>query len=303
MMIQKATGNVGIGLYNPSVPLHVTGTPVIVTSTAYSYFAPNSGIGSSGVGPGTFNAVIYAAGGIVSTASIACVIFSSFSDVRIKKNIETYPSNVLELLLQFRIVSYDHIDFKNGHVKAGLVAQEVERIAPSCVNKRTEYIPNIYSLGTHSLDGDNVVITVVDANGVPKDVSDVEIGASRKISLKLLKNGTTEHDVNEEIIAHTSTQFTVRKWDNYCADDKIFVYGTEVDDFRVLDKDVIAMMGIRGIQELSEKATSQASQIQELAGQTAQLTTENTQLKSAIAAQASAITLLEARLAALESKF
>lgn len=291
LVLQEFGGNVGIGTKNPRVPLHVVGTSSIVTSTAYSYFAPNTGIISSLPGPGTFYASIYAADGIVSAAHVASVTFSSFSDVRIKKNIETYPSNILDLLLQFRVVSYDHIDFKNGHVKAGLVAQEVEQIVPSCVNRRAEYIPNIYSLGTHSLDGDNVVITVVDANGVPKDVSGVEIGAARKISLKLLKNGTTEHDVNEEIITQTSTQFTVRKWENYCADDKVFVYGTEVDDFRVLDKDVISMMGIKAIQELAGKVTSQASQIQELASQTALLSAENTQLKLQLAA-------LEARLAA-----
>jgi hypothetical protein len=301
LVLQEFGGNVGIGTKNPSVPLHVVGL-AYVYSSAYSYFAPNGAIASSAVGPGTFAAAIYAAGGIVSTTSIACVTFSSFSDVRIKKNIETYPSNVLDLLLQFRIVSYDHIDFKNGHVKAGLVAQEVEQIVPSCVNRRAEYIPNIYSLGTHSLDGDNVVITVIDENGVPKDVSGVEIGASRKISLKVLKNGTTEHDVNEEIITQTSTQFTVRKWENYCADDKVFVYGTEVDDFRVLDKDVISMIGIKAIQELAGKVTSQASQIQELSEKATsqatlvqELAAENTQMKSQLAS-------LEARLAALESK-
>ena len=49
------------------------------------------------------------------------------------------------------------------------------------------------------------------------------------------------------------------------------------------------------IQELASQATSSASLVQELASQTAQLAIENTQLKSAMA-------LLEARLAALESK-
>jgi methyl-accepting chemotaxis protein len=321
-MVITSSGNVGIGLTNPSVPLHVMNSG-LVYSTAFTYFSPGSNLNISGSGPGGFAASIYAAGSIVSAANIVCITFSSFSDVRIKKNIETYPSNIFDLLLQFRIVSYDHIDFKNGHVKAGLVAQEVEQIVPSCVNRRAEYIPNIYSLGTHSLDGDNVVITVVDANGVPKDVSGVEIGTARKISLKLLKNGTTEHDVNEEIITQTSTQFTVRKWENYCADDKVFVYGTEVDDFRVLDKDVISMMGIKAIQELAGKTsqlttsqsafsqtvqelagkvTSQASQIQELSEKATsqatlvqELAVENTQLKSQLAS-------LEARLAALESK-
>jgi hypothetical protein len=77
---------------------------------------------------------------------------------------------------------------------------------------------------------------------------------------------------------------------------------------------------IGAIKELASQASSSAAQIQELVGQTAQLTTsqsailqtvqelaaENTQLKSQLAAQtsaqASAIALLEARLAALEAK-
>jgi hypothetical protein len=143
------------------------------------------------------------------------------------------------------------------------------------VKQKKEYIPNIYSLGTHLLNGDSVVITVIDTNGVPKDVSDIEIGESRKIYLKILKNGTTEHDINEEIITHTSTQFTVRKWDNYCADDALFVYGTEVDDFRVLDKDVISMMGIKAIQELTLRNIDQSTKIASLE---AQLTSMNARL-------------------------
>ena len=56
---------------------------------------------------------------------------NSTSDVRLKKNITTIE-NGLEKITSMRGTEYDRIDFDNKH-EIGLIAQEVESIAPELV--------------------------------------------------------------------------------------------------------------------------------------------------------------------------
>ena len=58
------------------------------------------------------------------------------SDVALKTNIETIP-NALEKINLMRGVSYDRID--NNTSSVGLIAQELEKIAPELVLDNDEY--------------------------------------------------------------------------------------------------------------------------------------------------------------------
>jgi hypothetical protein len=333
--VMPISGYVGIGITNPSFPLHIIGngsSSVNYTGSYYLQPLPTSGqAGATGSGSLNGNIIgIFSYYAIVSAVSINTVYFSSYSDVRIKKNIQPIQYSALPLIEQFRIVSYDHIDKRNKPCGAGVIGQEIEAIFPSCIEKDAKVVPNIYERGIHTLEEDIICIRLIDQDGQTIIKTDADILTSKKISLRVVKSDKKEHVLECDLLETDGAVFKVKKWDDYTADDLIFVYGTEVSDFLTVDKNMLSMLGLKGIQELASQiqelasqATSQASLVQELAGQTAQLTTsqsaisqtvqelsekatssasqitqlaaENTQLKSAIAA-------LEARLAALEAK-
>ena len=76
------------------------------------------------------------------------------------------------------------------------------------------------------------------------------------------------------------------------ADDKIFVYGREVKDFRTVDYEAIAMLNVSATQELARKLEAKDAEV--LA-----LQKENAALKAALAANAAQDQAQDAKLAAL----
>lgn len=62
------------------------------------------------------------------------------------------------------------------------------------------------------------------------------------------------HDRREvPVIAVNETSFTVSKWRESA--EEVFVFGTVVNDFHVVDYDRIFVLGISAIQELDRKTT------------------------------------------------
>jgi hypothetical protein len=58
---------------------------------------------------------------------------TAFSDIRLKENIETIP-DALNKVCQMRGVTFDRID-ADGERQMGVIAQEVEKIAPEVVRE------------------------------------------------------------------------------------------------------------------------------------------------------------------------
>lgn len=68
--------------------------------------------------------------------------------------------------------------------------------------------------------------------------------------------------VRTTISAVSGNEFTVKDW--LYETDKIFVFGREVDDFRVVDYEALSMLGISAIQALAKENEQLRNRIEKL---------------------------------------
>jgi hypothetical protein len=245
-MVINSGGYVGIGTTNPTVPLYVAISANISVAGGY-YFATNTGTVTFSTGPQDVS--ILASQYIVSNVG-----FLASSDMRIKKNIQ-HVTNSLEKLSKLDIVEYDKIDYKENGADIGIIAQNVETILPKSISKSTKYIPNIYERTSYEL---------ID-NGIRIFINSKEIQKNTKIRLYISKISIDkEIEYDTIVIKYTPDSFDIKKWDNYSEDDKVFVYGTEVDDFLSVDKDQIGILAAGGVKELHQIIKEQQIQINQL---------------------------------------
>jgi hypothetical protein len=200
-------------------------------------------------GSGFGNISIKAFGSILSGSA-----FISTSDNRIKEDIQDInDDNALQLLLAIEPKTYKYIDkvaLNKGKVY-GFIAQQVMEIIPCAITIRTDYIPNIMLLA----DFNDCIITL------PSQPTKVIIKQNDKIKCY---NETDEivYIIVEEVI--NDLTFKIKPLDIPYNDNKIFVYGTEVDDFHTLNKDYIFTLNVCATQELHRRMEAQEERIKEL---------------------------------------
>ncbi len=171
------------------------------------------------------------------------------SDRRIKKNITPVVS-ILPLVRQIEMVSYDKISTRE-HEVCSVIAQQLQTVFPDAINQLTDFVPNIMSLGNISegINDTNVIINV------PLSVNDDTIQDIKVDSkIKLFIQGKKEDIITT--ITHLELEngiVVVKKWDNFTINDKVFVYGTEVNNFLSVDKSKLGMLALQGVKELDEK--------------------------------------------------
>jgi hypothetical protein len=118
----------------------------------------------------------------------------------------------------------------------------VKELLPNAVGIVTRYIPNIYSEFT--VTGDRFTL----------DVSKLEYDASGALfpKLKIMKNDRSEHIVNIVSFNETSIQI-----DTMFSDEKVFLYGQEVNNFHTLEKDAIWTVATAALQEVDRQLQSE----------------------------------------------
>ena len=218
-----SSGRLGIGTASPGCPLDVVGGPSVSTPAGY-YF-------SSTVGAITSFGTSAQAPSIRASAQVHGTAFFAYSDARIK-NIEPSTASHLETLNALKVREYTYIDKAHDpRKKFGFIAQEVEEIMPTTINKETRIIPNIFR-----------VAEFVSSNIVTLTNHGLTVGTN----VKLVKFDNSE--ITSNVVMTDDNTFQV---ESPLSETRIFVYGTEVTDFMSIDYTQIFSSAVGAIQELS----------------------------------------------------
>lgn len=244
------TGLIGIGTNNPTYPLDVS----LTVSTAISNYGYLNASGTTGNIPGSSGAVNFSArfaGRVISSE------FNAQSDSRIKdiKGISNSEKD-LTILNQIRITDYemkDKIQWGNKKFKK-VIAQEIEKIYPQAVSNSIGYIPNIYQT-TKFIERTNggYILTFEYPTNINKGAQKVKIITQDKsIDVKVLNIIDDKHF----LIAVDSVNLKVNE--------KVFVYGEEINDFRVVDYEALSTLNISATQQIYKLLLDQQNQINNL---------------------------------------
>ena len=262
MPMGNGHGRVGINTTHPSAPLEVDDY-VSFGTAPYAYFT--DGISTNSNPGGSFQSadgVISPQVSIAASSNVAALEFDAYSDARIK-NIENVSnsSKDLETLKNIQITDYTLRDkVKNGNKQfKKVIAQQVESVYPQVVNKKVNFIPNVYQL-TNKIEktSGGYLLTF-------KNKHLIDTGA-KKLQL-ISKNG--EKQVHDIVAIPADNQVLIHSQN--ITDDQVFVYGEQVNDFRTVDYDGLTTLNISATQELSKLITQQEKVIEKLKDKVAEL--------------------------------
>jgi hypothetical protein len=248
--LKYVSGRLGINMSGtPLTNLHI-GATFVSTSGFYTFFDYNSGnIGFTNTARtdvcAYFQGSLWLAGGRFLATS---------SDTRIKKEIEDIDDDsALNMILAVEPKTYKYIDnvaLGNNRVY-GFIAQQIREVIPQAVKIQKERIPNVMLLATYN----NNIITL------PSQPVSVVIKVGDTIKCYDRENKEIIAFVEEVIDTLT---FRIKELEEPYTDNKIFIYGTEIDDFHTIDKNYIYTLNVCATQELHRKIVSQEERIKEL---------------------------------------
>ncbi len=269
----RSDGRVGIGTFAPIAPLHVMGE-------AFPTYLLAAVVEAGGVGPyplpyaernkATDPPATLRAFSIVSDKGVLAQNFDVKSDERIKTIVATSDSSAdLATMLAIRITDYTFKDAigSGSAPEKKLIAQQLETVFPQAVSRSTNSVPDIYK-------------RAMIEDGWVKLATDLKPGERvRLIGLK----GEGTHVVLEVAGDGFRADFTPDGAE-------VFVFGREVNDFRTVDYDAVAMLNVSATQQIKKEKDAE---VEALRG-------ENAGLRARIALLEAGDQLLEAKIAAIE---
>ena len=266
-------GNVGIGTANPgNARLSVSGSVNTGIGT-HGYFAwTGTWYGQPAT---TVAASIYAEGHVLADS------FQALSDARIKiVQGQSDGTKDLATLRRIEVTDYHYKDVVakgNGSHKK-VIAQQVETVFPEAVSRRTEAVPDIYQKA--SIRGGWVEL-----------VTDLKKG--ERVKLITDKDSGSIYEVLEVAEGKFRTD---------CRPDghQVFVFGREVNDFRAVDYEAIAMLNVSATQELTRKLEARESELTELRTELSRTRDEKNSLAATLSKLEARDEAREARLARIE---
>ena len=283
-MVIDASGNVGIGTTKPKYLLHIIGGKTETDFTARYY--NSSGANANTTANRELSAYF--------TNHIACEELQVFSDERIKENIadinDTYS---LKKLRDISCVFYNYKDRvgRGNNKTIGFLAQQVNAHLPEAVSLIRDIIPNeLRVIKTPSWT------TITDSSGNNKYKLRIE-DLSNNIGNTLYRfyvsnesSGNREYEKEiKSLIDEPKSFIFEEKWNN------VFLYGREVDDFHILDKQKLFALNFSATQEIDKQQQLDKEKI-------ATLEQENNVLKSKVETLETTLQSVLARLSALEAQ-
>jgi len=206
------------------------------------------------------------------------------SDERIKECICPLK-DLLHKLDQINFVSYDRIDKYSIGCDAGVIAQDIVKIYPNMVSLKSGFIPNIQQTVEHNLMEDDIVSIRITNSLKEKDVI-----------LCLINVEIEKQPYSTTIMNATDDSIQIKKWEDYSPTDILFIHGTMVDDYHIVDIGQIGVLGAACAKELYQVVKCQAETISALNGTCATLNGTCTALQAANAATSSQLATLQQQL-------
>lgn len=226
LVMNITNGNVGVGTANPTrARLEVIGSMANTTGD-YGYL----NINGASKWTGGAQSILYS---VWSNQRMAAAEFNAHSDERIK-SVRGRSDGAADLrtLLAIEVTDYTYKDVveKGDGPHKKLVAQQVERVFPQAVSRQNEVVPDIFEQAPCA-DGWVALATDLKAGERVRLISEKAEGV---------------YEVLEAEQDRFRTDFTPEG-------EQVFVYGREVDDFRVIDYDAVAMLNVSATQQLKRE--------------------------------------------------
>ena len=282
-MVITGAGRIGIGTDVPLYPVDIVGT-VTTSRDATSYWwgqgSPGDSINTDNVNGTPISMRLNGSVWIESTTTR--VGFWATSDCRIKKNINyNISSECLNLFRQLKCSNYSYIDERANKTNVyGYIAQDVSTVIPYAVTTQKGFIPSLYSLAKISKENGIIKLTCseqktytfyslhdnqgkafTDDNNEPASDKD----GGRHFKVKLYDISMNEYIVRINEILDNGI-FTIENDDVSIklTHDEYFVFGQEVDDYKILNNESIAMVATAALQEVDRQQQADKARIAEL---------------------------------------
>jgi hypothetical protein len=258
----------GIGTSSPKAPLHVAGSALYNFTTSARFFNYNTASTVLASGSG-YRMGLFAENDIVTNNTLVSTQTVTTSDARIKNIVgASNKQRDLETLRQIDVTNYTFKDVvKQGNTpQKKVIAQQVERVYPQAVQQRTDFIPDIYAVARVDALPSGFILNLEKTHGLK---------AGDKVKLVHAQRGEFIEEVRQIIDEKT---FSISASGIESAD-KLFVYGREVDDFRVVDYDALSMLNISATQALLQRMEQAEKENKTLQQEIRQLASRLTRLE------------------------
>jgi hypothetical protein len=277
-MTIDTAGNVGIGTLTP------THARVEIGGFSGSWSGGPGYQLDSFSGVSQFFSAIISGPSLYATSHIVAADFFAFSDARTKR-IEGRSNAVRDLaaLAGIEVTDYSYIDTltKGTGLHKKVIAQQVEQVYPQAVSRSTDVVPDIYQ------------------KAQIRD-SWVRLATTLKPGERVRLIGEATEGIYEVLEVADGKFRTAFAGDG----DEVFVFGREVNDFRSVDYEAIAMLNVSATQELNRRVAEQTEQMQKQTARITELEQERqvqTTRLAGLEQQATEIARLRQQLDALEA--
>jgi hypothetical protein len=252
-VLYNSSGKIGIGTQSPEYPIDVSVKLIATTTHSSAYWfgskSPGSLINSNNILDTPI--AMRLNGSVWMNNSDRWAGFWTTSDRRIKKNINyDISSECLNLIRKLRCSNYSYIDDRQNKTSVyGYIAQDVSEIIPYAVTTQTGFIPNIYSLAKINKENDCIIITCL----VNKIYTLNNNHENNNNKIKLFDVNMKEFIVKIKKIIDNGV-FMIEDDENInLIDNKYFVYGQEVNDFKILNNEAITIISSAALKEVDKK--------------------------------------------------